>query len=79
MSYGAFSIDGKRAVAGGRVEALGLAEGDVIVAIDGHSVATLSPRSLAGLIETLMPDVPVIVMWRGESEPRTVHRKPRQQ
>jgi hypothetical protein len=79
-SYGGtFSIDGKRAVAESRVEALGLAEGDAIVSIDGHPVATLSPSSLAGLIETLSPDVPVIVVRRGESQPRTVHRKPRQQ
>jgi hypothetical protein len=76
LSFG-YEIDGKRALATKFAEGgLGIEEGEEIVSLDGHPVATLGANSLAGLLSTAAPDVPVVVK-SADGRMRTVHRAPK--
>jgi hypothetical protein len=55
------------------VQQLGLRIGDEIVSLDGHPLATLGAKSLDGLMDSLAPDVPLVALKSGATEPVTLH------
>lgn len=73
-----FAIDGKRAAIvhafTRNLTELGLQEGDEIVSVAGHPVATLGASSLEGLMDDyLTGDVPVVVRKNGASQLKELH------
>lgn len=72
-----YSADGKRAFVlhvgiAGRLHEMGLLDGDEVLSILGHSVASLSEDSLDKLIESLSPLSPLVVKRPGETTHRTI-------
>ena len=78
-----YSVDGQRAIVARSTDSrvmhlLGLEQGDEIVSVGGHTVATLSTGSLEAVIEGLMPDVPVVVNKVNAQGSKVIRTPPRQ-
>jgi membrane-associated protease RseP (regulator of RpoE activity) len=61
-----------RAAPNSVVQQLGLRSGDEIVSLDGHRVATLGADSLDGVMDAVTPDVRLVALRGGATEPVTL-------